>query len=176
MSKISYDDKVTLKGLPEIAEINKVTADNLNEIKSVVNSNYEDVGDIANLNTSDVSNIVNAVNEINSHLEYSTTPTIVGKWVDGSDVYQQVFQFTPTNSGGGWQYFSGLDSQCKKIISMQGAGVSNSSELTTPIPKYEANTFFISCAVSIPQKSIAIIQTGYNNYNCYLIVRYLRNN
>lgn len=39
MSKISYDDKVTLKELPNIQEIHKVTADNMNEIKSVVNEN-----------------------------------------------------------------------------------------------------------------------------------------
>lgn len=37
MAKITYEDKVTLKGLPEIAEINKITADNMNEIKDVVN-------------------------------------------------------------------------------------------------------------------------------------------
>lgn len=39
MSLISYQDKVTLNPKPDIAEINKVTADNLNEIKNTVNSN-----------------------------------------------------------------------------------------------------------------------------------------
>lgn len=39
MSQITFQNKVTLNPKPEVAEINKVTADNLNEIKDVVNSN-----------------------------------------------------------------------------------------------------------------------------------------
>ena len=39
MSKITYDDKVALNENPEIADINKVTDDDMNEIKQVVNDN-----------------------------------------------------------------------------------------------------------------------------------------
>ena len=39
MSLISYQDKVALNPKPEVADINKITDDDMNEIKEVVNSN-----------------------------------------------------------------------------------------------------------------------------------------
>lgn len=40
MAQISYTNKVALNENPEIADINKVTDDDMNEIKQVVNDNY----------------------------------------------------------------------------------------------------------------------------------------
>lgn len=37
MAKITYEDKVAIKEQATIAEINKITAENMNEIKKVVN-------------------------------------------------------------------------------------------------------------------------------------------
>lgn len=39
MAQIAYDDKVALNENPSVAEINKVTDDNMNEIKNTVNTN-----------------------------------------------------------------------------------------------------------------------------------------
>ena len=64
MSKITYTDKVTLNENPNVADVNKVKADDLNEIKNVVNANDDYVGDLADLKTPDVSSIVNAINEL----------------------------------------------------------------------------------------------------------------
>ena len=64
MSKITYSDKVTLNENPNVADINKVKADDLNEIKNVVNANDDNVGDLADLKTTDVSSVVNAINEV----------------------------------------------------------------------------------------------------------------
>ena len=64
MSKITYTDKVTLNENPNVADINKVKANDLNEIKNVVNANDDNVGDLADLKTTDVSSIVNAINEL----------------------------------------------------------------------------------------------------------------
>ena len=64
MSKITYSDKVTLNENPNVADVNKVKADDLNEIKNVVNANDDNVGDLADLKTIDVSSIVNAINEL----------------------------------------------------------------------------------------------------------------
>ena len=64
MSKINYTDKVTLNENPNVADVNKVKADDLNEIKNVVNANDDNVGDLADLKTTDVSSIVNAINEL----------------------------------------------------------------------------------------------------------------
>lgn len=43
MSKITYTDKVTLNENPNVADVNKVKADDLNEIKNVVNANADNL-------------------------------------------------------------------------------------------------------------------------------------
>lgn len=43
MDMITYADKVALNENPEIQEINKITAENMNEIKTVVNNFINDV-------------------------------------------------------------------------------------------------------------------------------------
>ena len=72
MAKITYANKVALNENPEIALINKVTDDDLNEIKSVVNTNDDNVGNLTNLTTTTKTNIVAAVNEINSNAASAT--------------------------------------------------------------------------------------------------------
>lgn len=67
--QITYEDKVALNENTEIADINKVKADDMNMIKSVVNANQEDVGDISNLKTEDITSIVNAINELATNKE-----------------------------------------------------------------------------------------------------------
>ncbi len=44
MNLITYADKVTLNENPDVAEINKVTADNMNEIKNVINNLIYPIG------------------------------------------------------------------------------------------------------------------------------------
>lgn len=48
MSKITYTDKVTLNENPNVADVNKVKADDLNEIKNVVNANADNLNKIEN--------------------------------------------------------------------------------------------------------------------------------
>jgi len=64
MSKITYTNKVTLNDYPDIANINKCTAGDLNEIKTVVNENDDNVGDLSNLTTPNTNDIVSAINSI----------------------------------------------------------------------------------------------------------------
>lgn len=72
MSKITYDDKVDLHVDSNIADINKVSASDMNEIKSAVNDNDDSLGDISTLTTTDKTSVVNAVNELeNDKLETS---------------------------------------------------------------------------------------------------------
>lgn len=79
MSEITYDDKVDLQVATNIANINKVTASDMNEIKSVVNGNADEVGDITSLTTTDKTSVVNAVNELNTPEKWvsvgTTAPT-----------------------------------------------------------------------------------------------------
>lgn len=65
MSKITYDDKIDLHVDSSIADINKVSASDMNEIKTAVNDNADDIGNISTLTTTDKTSVVNAVNELN---------------------------------------------------------------------------------------------------------------
>ena len=75
MSKITYENKVALNVNSDIADINKVTASDLNEIKNVVNTNDDNttnnsnaIGNLSSLNTTNKSNLVSAINEVNTIL------------------------------------------------------------------------------------------------------------
>ena len=48
MSKITYADKVTLNENPNVADVNKVKASDMNEIKNVVNANDDAINEINN--------------------------------------------------------------------------------------------------------------------------------
>ena len=78
MSKINYTDKVTLNENPNVADVNKVKATDLNEIKNVVNANDDNVGDLADLKTTDISSVVNAVNELVDKVNYEISTS--GNW------------------------------------------------------------------------------------------------
>lgn len=64
MSKITYENKEFLNENSQISNINKVTADDMNEIKNVVNENDDNIGDLSELNTADKSSVVGAINEL----------------------------------------------------------------------------------------------------------------
>jgi len=76
---ITYDDKVTLIDHPEIAEINKITDDNMNEIKSEVNDNItatqsaqsaaDNAQGSADTAQSDATTALNAANNAQSDID-----------------------------------------------------------------------------------------------------------
>ena len=61
---ITYDNKVALNVNPDIANVNKITDNDMNEIKSVVNNNANNIGDLSNLTTPTPTNLVGAINSI----------------------------------------------------------------------------------------------------------------
>lgn len=92
---IGYANKVTLNENTDVADVNKVKADDMNEIKSVVNANANLQGDLSDLNTADKSSLVAALNSINT---YSTTEEVVGKWINDKPIYQKVLQVTTSST------------------------------------------------------------------------------
>lgn len=93
MAKITYENKVALNVNPDIADINKCNASDLNEVKSVVNENDDNMGLLSNLNTTNKNNLVGAINEVNdndiSKGTYSTNETRIGTWM-GKPLYRKV--------------------------------------------------------------------------------------
>lgn len=107
MAKITYTNKVALNENPEIALINKVTDDDLNQIKSVVNTNDDNVGDLTTLTTTTKTSTVEAINELQSNkaendiVEISNTqPSSTSNkiWIDTAEVGSQVSEITNSYS------------------------------------------------------------------------------
>lgn len=79
MAQITYTNKVALNENPEIANINKVTDDDMNEIKQVVNDNYNNTIQITNTEPTDSDNKIwidtGEVQNVGSEItnEYSTS-------------------------------------------------------------------------------------------------------
>lgn len=77
MAQITYTNKVALNENPEIADINKVTDDDMNEIKSVVNANYNNTIQITDTEPTDSDNKI---------------------WIDTGEIAQQVSEITNSYS------------------------------------------------------------------------------
>lgn len=115
MAQISYTNKVALNENPEIADINKVTDDDMNEIKQVVNDNYNNTIQITDTEPTDSDNkiwidtgevsasaseITNeysesvglgySANYINNLHTYSTEETRCGTYM-GKPLYRKIF-------------------------------------------------------------------------------------
>lgn len=90
--KITFSNKTYLNQNANIPENQKITDDNINEIKSVVNTNDTNVGDTSTLKTTS-KNVVGAINEVYNSNIFSTTETIIGKWINGKSIYRKVIDF-----------------------------------------------------------------------------------
>lgn len=58
----------------------------------------ENIGDLSNLETQNKTSIVNAINSTNLMNIFSTTEQLIGKWIDGNDLYRIVLTSTGTFS------------------------------------------------------------------------------
>ena len=97
---IQYQNKVALNTNPDIADINKVTDNDMNEIKSVVNNNANNVGDLSNLITPVLTNLVGAINSI---VESGSNAN--GSWIkysDGTMICWKEYTFTGINFTTAW--------------------------------------------------------------------------
>ena len=159
MSKITYTNKVALNVNPDVADVNKCNATDMNEIKQVVNENDDNVGDITQLNTTDKTSIVNAINEVNQNdinkSTYSTTEQVVGKWIDGKPLYRKTFSFNES--------------------------IQTNVDLTKPHNIENADLVFIDTGSSFMYNQnyecYTIIQTGYSQqFNDKLFIHVNRNN
>lgn len=73
-----------------------LSANNLNAMQDGI---YEDIGNISNLQTSE-NNLVGAINELVNKYTFSTTEKIIGKWINGKNLYIKTFQKTYNETSG----------------------------------------------------------------------------
>jgi hypothetical protein len=122
---ITYDDKVALNENPSVAEINKVTDDNMNEIKSVVNNNASET-------STNTTNITTNTTKITNLQTYSTSETNTGQtWINNKPIYRKVFSFT--TPAGNTDYTINTGVSMDYIIKIYG-GIRETSGGITPIP------------------------------------------
>lgn len=89
---ITYEDKVALNENADIADVNKVTAGDMNEIKQVVNEQSTNIGDLSNLTTPNKDNLVGAINSIVESGSSSNGEYI--KYADGTMICTKKVSFT----------------------------------------------------------------------------------
>lgn len=77
MSLITYENKTSINENPNVASINKVTADDMNEIKESVNDNYNKISVISNINNKEEK---------------------IGTFIDGKPIYKRTYLISNTNS------------------------------------------------------------------------------
>lgn len=137
MSKITYENKVALSEKPEVDDINKVKATDMNEIKEVVNQNDDNVGNLSNLETIDKSSLVNAVNEIITQNAYSLEETLTGKyWIDGKPTYRKVINVGAI-TGSGTITIAHNISNFKRCINIYGYAYRETYDNSLPLPYAE---------------------------------------
>ena len=153
MSKITYTDKVTLNENPNVADVNKIKADNLNEIKNVVNANADDL------------------NEINDKFNYSTEEQRIGKWIDGKPIYRKVITTTVNASGSISTGISHMD----WLVRAMGTALMKDGNVFLPLNFYNGATGWNSFHVLGHGSAIQYQRgTSYEVQRTYFILEYTK--
>lgn len=179
MAKITYENKVALNVNPDIPDVNKCNAIDLNEIKEVVNTNDDNMGLLSNLNTTNKSNLVSAINEVNdndiSKGTYSTNETRIGTWM-GKPLYRKVLSTV------------GLAGETKKAIAYNitnpdkiwivgGFVYSDRRVVTLPMVGYDGDiTQKIDVWVETQENVVKLYSNGGwgNDWTFYVIINYTK--
>lgn len=120
---INYEDKVALNERPEVAEINKVTAGNMNEIKEVVNNN----ADVTNKIKDEITIKILTGEEVQ-----------LNKTVDGKQVYFQKIDCGKLGTGIIDINLSDLGIDASKINEFNSYGITDANLMYTLNPAWVA--------------------------------------
>lgn len=165
---ITYTDKVALNENPSVAEINKVTDDNMNEIKSVVNNNASET-------STNTTNITTNTTKITNLQTYSTSETNTGKtWIDGKPIYRKVFSFTTPNDNNDYTITTNISNMMTALYCYGGIIQGNGS--LTPIPTaIDFSGVIYSTSVRVYQSNIVYKgNAAYGNSSAYVVIEYTK--
>lgn len=135
------------------------------------NSVEQMIGDLSNLNTTDQTNIVNAINEVNQNQinsnTYSTTETVVGKWINNKPIYRKVINSYGTTGDNvaiphNIVHFKQLVNYCLIAGDSGLSYVSNNNLYDLWINTVDTNNINMKIA------------GAYNNWQIYIILEYLK--
>ena len=143
---ITYDDKVALNENPSVAEINKVTDDNMNEIKNVVNNNATETS----TNTTNMNNLKT----------YSTSETNTGQiWIDGKPIYRKTINFGSLPNATSKSVAHNI-SNMSMITNIRGVAFNPSTNTYLPLPY--VTTTAAQCLQLYASTTNVTANTGFN--------------
>ena len=146
MAKIAFQDKQTLIDQPSIAEVNKMTAPNVNEIKS-------------------------SVNELYDYTTYSNNEIRVGTWIDGKPLYRKVITGTFDYAA---QTITDIITGYDKVINYSGT-ITTPSGYITQIPEYtNANNYCYFVLNTANDDATLTIPSSFVGGTFILIVEYTK--
>ena len=159
MSKITYSNKVSLNPQPSIADINKCTADDMNEIKTVVNTN----DDNTTANTTAITNLQT----------YSTNEVDTGKtWVDGKKIYRKVLTGTTTTTNAAFSISHGISNfgivmiDNKSFVKSTGGGNTFIYPVNCP-PNVSSDYNARPIRAYINNENVSLYIGAYNGYTSF---------
>ena len=138
------------------------------------NSVKQMIGDLSNLNTTSKSNIVNAINEVNQNQinsnTYSTTETVIGKWINNKPIYRKAITGTTVNTGNDTNVttISNMDI----LLNIYGGIIANN--YFNPIGLYTSPTNYVS-GYAYQNGSVSLRHTdNYQSSDYYCVIEYTK--
>ena len=123
------------------------------------NSTEQLIGNLSNLNTTSKSNVVNAINEVNQNQinsnTYSTTETVIGKWIDKKPIYRKVINtgaLPNATTNDIPHYINNID----KIKNIRGYAFRSSDNFTIPLPFSSPDNIIYSVSLGVLGNNIRI--------------------
>lgn len=159
MSIINYTDKTALNINPDVPDVNKVTADDMNNIKNAVNNN--------------ATQLNNLEDDFGYLSGYSTTERTIGYWIDGKPLYRSVFTGTKV-SGTNLEISTGLTT-VDKLVKLEGT-IDTLSGYVDPINQYTSSSIYNVCNFNKSNGKIGVVSStgNYSNGDVIIIMEYTK--
>ena len=102
---------------------------------------------------------------------YSTDERIVGKWIDGSDVYEKVINFGKLPNATTKSVTHGIT--YKEVVFF--SGVATSASDVRAMPSVSTSTYFITITMNTTNINILVAE-DFSTYDGYITIRYTKPN
>ena len=102
-------------------------------------------------------------------ITYSTDERVIGKWIDGSELYEKIINFGKLPNATTKSVDHGIT--FKEVISF--SGVATTENDVRPIPSVSATNYFISLTMNKTQVSV-LCEQNFSTHDGYITVRYTK--
>ena len=135
--------------------LNKALRTTLQNVPAVVDTlirGFDEIGDAADAQTT-----------------YSTDERVVGKWIDGSDVYEKVINFGKLPNATTKSVAHGIT--YKEVVFF--SGVATSASDVRAMPSVSTSTYFITITMNTTHINILVAE-DFSTYDGYITIRYTK--